>query len=96
MFNKERYVERATRGEIQQVITREGAPRGIELPTGSVSQTVSYRDENNRELARAHQYLLPDGTLGASGKPDPKRILHEGKLYRLEKSSKTQDADVRT
>lgn len=24
------------------------------------------------EIARAHRYLRPDGTLGASGKPDPK------------------------
>jgi hypothetical protein len=29
-----------------------------------------------------HQYLLPDGkTLGASGHPDPKRVLKDGVLY---------------
>jgi hypothetical protein len=28
-----------------------------------------------------HQYLQPDGTLGASGQPDPKRLLHDGILY---------------
>jgi hypothetical protein len=28
---------------------------------------------------------LPDGTIGASGMPDPKRLLHEGTLYRLER-----------
>jgi len=27
-----------------------------------------------------HQYLRPDGTIGSSGKPDPKRILVGNKL----------------
>lgn len=35
------------------------------------SQMVSYM-AGDVELARAHRYLRPDGSLGASGKPDPK------------------------
>jgi hypothetical protein len=30
-----------------------------------------------------HQYLRPDGTLGASGLPDPKLVVHEGVVYKL-------------
>jgi hypothetical protein len=33
------------------------------------------------EIARAHQYLRPDDTLGLSGKPDPKRVVDDGVLY---------------
>ncbi len=49
---------------------------------------VSYRD-GIQEIARVHQYLRTDGTIGASGKPDPKRLYADGKLYRLVKKPKT-------
>jgi hypothetical protein len=32
-------------------------------------------------MARVHQYVLVDGTIGASGRPDPKRVFYEGVLY---------------
>jgi hypothetical protein len=35
-----------------------------------------------REVARAHRYLRPNGTLGASGKPDPKTVRIGRTLYR--------------
>jgi len=49
---------------------------------------VSYRDASGNEVARVHQYLRPDGTIGASGKPDPKRVFINGTLYRLVKKTK--------
>ena len=49
---------------------------------------VSYRDSRNDEIARVHQYLRPNKELGASGKPDPKRLFEDGTLYRLVKSPK--------
>lgn len=48
------------------------------------SQLVAYYDAQGMEIARAHQYRRPDGTLGASGKPDPKRIFVNGICYSLE------------
>jgi hypothetical protein len=36
---------------------------------------------NRRRIALVHQYLRPDGTVGASGRPDPKAILDRGTLY---------------
>jgi hypothetical protein len=41
------------------------------LPVGTGSQTVYYMRGQTR-IAVVHQFLLPDGTLGASGLPDPK------------------------
>jgi hypothetical protein len=44
---------------------------------------ISYRTLAGEELARAHRYIGPDGKIGASGKPDPKRVYKDGKLYRI-------------
>jgi len=42
---------------------------------------ISYLDPHGREIARVHQYLRKNGTLGGSGRPDPKKLLHNGVLY---------------
>jgi len=52
------------------------------------SQMISYRTDRDEEIARVHQFVRPDGTLAASGRPDPKRLLEGGILYRLEKKPK--------
>jgi hypothetical protein len=41
-----------------------------------------------RKVATAHRYLLPDGTIGASGKPDPKSMKHDGNFYILDRKAK--------
>jgi hypothetical protein len=61
------------------------------LPEETVEITsvmLSYHDENGNEMARVHQYQRPDGSIAASGKPDPKRLVQDGVLYRLNKSPK--------
>lgn len=55
-------------------------------PFCTYSQMVSYRDTQNKEIARVHQYLRPDGSIGASEKPDPKRLFEDGVLFRLVKN----------
>jgi hypothetical protein len=86
MFNEERFAERAEAGEIKAVVVHSGTPSpDVGLPLGTRSELVSYRDTNDLELARAHRYLLPDGSVGASGKPDPKRLFKDGILYRIQK-----------
>ncbi len=45
-----------------------------------MSQIISYVYEGT-EIARAHSYLRPDGSIGGSGKPDPKLVVADGKLY---------------
>lgn len=57
-------------------------------PPGTLSQEVYYIDpQTNVEMARVHQFVRSDGTLGGSGKPDPKRLFVDGTLYRLRKGA---------
>lgn len=90
-FNDGKYWERVKNGELRPVVLGEGTPQPEMLakePPGTVSQSLSYRDQNNDEIARVHQYLRTDGTVGASGLPDPKRLFEGGVLYRIEKKQK--------
>jgi hypothetical protein len=50
-------------------------------PRCTRSQYISYLDDSGQEVARVHQYLRRDGTLGLSGRPDPKAVLWNGVLY---------------
>jgi len=90
IFNREQYWERVQSGEFKAVLLEDRIPAHIEadVPRGTRSQMISYRDVNGDEVARVHQYLKPDGSIGASGKPDPKRLLFNGVLYRLYKKEK--------
>lgn len=82
-FNSGGYWERLKSGELTAHELDRGIPRLASEPPGTISQELSYRDADNNEVARVHQYLRPDGSIGASGRPDPKRLLQDGILYRL-------------
>ena len=89
-FNEGKHWERLQQGEYRAVV-RESRHPALPLanePFCTQSQMVSYLDSDGNEVARVHQYLRTDGTIGASGKPDPKRLLDGGILYYLEKSKK--------
>ena len=83
MFNEGRYQERADRGELRLGVVKSGHPSPTRSgqPYCTRSQLVTYRDKNNNLLAMAHRYLRPDGTIGASGRPDPKRLYTGGIIY---------------
>jgi hypothetical protein len=53
-------------------------------PPGTKSQMIEYLDSLGNRIALVHRYLRPDGTLGASGKEDPKALVHNGVYYILE------------
>ena len=78
MFNEGKYLERARAGEFAERIIADRHPSKPKAnePFCTRSQMVSYIDRAGREVVRFHRYLRTDGTLGASGKPDPKVILH--------------------
>jgi len=91
MFNDGRYWEQVQAGELTAVLMEERmAPSSAGQPPGTRSQMISYRDVSDKEIARVHQYLKPDGTVGASGKPDPKRLLINDTLFRLVKAKDRQ------
>ncbi len=51
-------------------------------PPGTMSQLVDVLDASGTRVAEFHQYLLPDGSIGASGRRDPKGVLVGGVYYR--------------
>ena len=84
LFNEGRYYERMRAGEFRTVIVREYRRRGGDRRVRNTkSQFVEYWDRSGNLVAPVHQDRRADGTLGGSGKPDPKRLVHEGVLYIL-------------
>lgn len=84
-FNDGGYVERATRGELSLTIVwdREVDSQRSGEPPGTRSQIVIYTDGADA-VAMVHRYLRPDGTLGGSGRPDPKvLVLENGHVIRV-------------
>ena len=82
--------------ELTVHINRDTHPSRTEAnePFCTRTQEVSYFD-GAMEVVRIHQYLRTNHTLGASGKPDPKRIFEGGTLYRLRKPPKNWGESLR-
>jgi hypothetical protein len=81
-FNEGRYLERAERGELEQAMRLDKPLSPVVChakgyPLGTRKQLVEYFDGEVR-VAMVHQVVLPDGTIGASGLPDPKLLYVEG------------------
>jgi hypothetical protein len=83
LFNAGRFVERAERGELllRPYPRRKSSvtPLHRGQPAGTLSQLVDYWD-GDAVVARAFQYLRPDGSIGASGRPDPKVLVMEAEV----------------
>ena len=83
IFNSGRFYERVLDGELSQLVisSRPASPLSNQ-PRGTMSEEVEYYSASDA-VARVHQFVLPDGSLGASGRPDPKAVLSDGILYVL-------------
>ena len=83
MFNEGRYYERVKAGEFTQKVLKNRHPAlpVANEPVCTRSQIIAYHDNSGNRIALVHQYLRRDGSLGASGQPDPKRLLSNGILY---------------
>jgi hypothetical protein len=82
LFNAACFPERVASRELsEKSVSPWLAPRSSGEPPGTISERVNYLDSTGRVLAVAHSYRRRDGTLGGSGRPDPK-ILYtpEGRL----------------
>lgn len=87
MFNEGRYLERVEEGELVAMTQANRHPGPSFEPFCTVSQTVHYYTRTlplPEKVAIVHQYLRPDGTLGASGMPDPKAVIQDGTMYILD------------
>lgn len=81
-FNNRGYFARVQSGEISTYRKRnkhlQPPPQGE--PTCTRSQILYYYNQNSELLAIVHQYYRPDGTIGASGLPDPKRLILDDRI----------------
>jgi hypothetical protein len=77
MFNDSTIPNQIKSGHLHKKIIREGHPSPLRSgqPHCTYSQILSFSDSQGNRFAACHQYKRPDGTIGGSGKPDPKRIM---------------------
>jgi hypothetical protein len=83
MFNDGKYWEHVKQGMLRAELKANNHPSSprARVPFCTRSQYLIYINNNGRKVAGVHQYLLPNGKLGASGRPDPKELLVNGVLY---------------
>jgi len=86
IFKEERILERTAAGEISSRLVYDEHPSApkAEEPFCTKSQLLAYYTTAGQKIAEAHQYLRTDGSIGASGMPDPKEVVHSGSLYYLD------------
>jgi hypothetical protein len=83
-FNRGRFWERLQAHEFTAQVKSRAASQVYRLGPGGLSQEVYYIDPGSGDqVARVHQLVKADGTLGGGGKPDPKELLVNGTRYHL-------------
>jgi hypothetical protein len=83
IFNERQYYHKIESGDIYEDLldNPHAVPARSGQPRCTHSQLIAYRERNtNKKVALVHQYLRPDGRIGASGRPDPKWLLGEGEI----------------
>ena len=84
LFNKLELWDRLLDGELFDLTLDERpAPQTAGQPPGTLSRLDAIYEQGVK-VAEVHYYLLPDGSVGASGMPDPKAVLVDDVLYLLE------------
>jgi hypothetical protein len=82
IFDRGRYADRVRSGELEARELVRGRPSlSSAHPDDAISRRVGYYDRNGHELAVVHELVLPDGSVGGSGRPDPVRIEADGIVY---------------
>lgn len=83
-FN-EHLLPRFIKGELKSVLLkqRHASPEKSGQAFCTYSQMLALVDKNENHVAKVHQYLLPDKTIGASKLPDPVRIEWNGEIRKL-------------
>lgn len=82
IFNEGRYFERVQSGELIPRRMKNNHPeRPMQgEPWCTHSQMWFYYTRRRELVAVVHQYERPDGTLGLSGRPDPKKLYLEDRI----------------
>ncbi len=83
MFDADKIEQRAAAGELRIIVLKSHDARPeLNMVPGTQSQLIAYVAADGEHVSEAHRYLKPDGSLGASGRPDPKGLLRGNTLYR--------------
>lgn len=85
LFNEGKYWEQVQNGTLRAQLVANNhpsSPRAKE-PVCTRSQYIIYINAKGQKVAGVHQYLRPNGKIGASGRPDPKELMIKGVLYKL-------------
>jgi hypothetical protein len=83
LFNAGPYRTRIAEGRLIPQFLRNAhldTPDDKGNPPCTYRQTIRYLDGDGNPVVEVFQYLLPDGGLGASGLPDPKRLWIGGEV----------------
>jgi hypothetical protein len=85
LFNERQFFNKASAGELSTHVKRDSHrdPPPAGEPYCTRSQIVYYYDRDQNPVAIVHQYRRPDGTIGASGQPDPKRLFLENRIISI-------------
>jgi len=84
-FNTLGLFDQVQRGELIAEIRRESAAAPeVGQPPGTRSQRIAYM-RGEVVVAIVHQYLLPDGRIGASGLPDPKWLRDGNRILKYKR-----------
>jgi hypothetical protein len=79
------YLNRAARGEFGCCLATSNPSGSRDEPPGTRTVVVSFVDDALNRIFLVHFYLRPDGTIGGSGKPDPKWLFEDGIVYAAQK-----------
>jgi len=77
MFNESQYPSMITEGQLMPKLLRNAhlkKPEEKREPYCTHSQMIRYSDQAGHWVVVVHQYVRPNGTIGGSGRPDPKRL----------------------
>ena len=83
-YNAGGFWRHAQSGVLATRTRRDGQPSPEESgePFCTRSQIVASYDASGERVAVVHQYLRPDGSIGGSGRPEPKALVEGGIIYR--------------
>ena len=88
LFYENQLLQKINKHELTLVLLKERHSDPIK--SGQVfctySQLLSIQDDKGNDIARAHQYKRPNGTIGASGMPDPLWMFIGGVIYKLKRN----------
>lgn len=90
MFNSGGYWDQYEEGELTALVLADrhpALPKARE-PFCTQSMIIALKNKKGKRIALVHLYLRKDGAIGASGKPDPKRLLVGDTLYYVKEPEK--------